>query len=99
MTLSGAVYQGETATVSYDKTKAGHSSQSMPTRGERLKNAAGTAEVASFTGQTVTNRSPDHDTSGIVRPPRIRPDWRVPRVCNRVDADGGVRRQCSTGAR
>ncbi len=63
VTLCGAVYQGETATVSYDKTMAADSSNVRA--GERLKNADGTAEVASFTGQAVTNNSPDHDTSGI----------------------------------
>ncbi len=60
VSLCGTVYQGETATVSYDKTMAEDPSNIRA--GERLKNEAGTAEVASFTGQAVTNRSPNHET-------------------------------------
>ncbi len=56
VTMCGTVYEGETATVSYDKTKASNS-PSMRSNGTRLAGTGG-AEVANFTNMAVTNASP-----------------------------------------
>ncbi len=68
VTLCGPVYHGETARVSYDRTKASNS-PSMLSVGTRLA-GVGYAEVASFNGQAAANNTPDE-----FQPPRRKDRW------------------------
>ena len=69
VSLCGTVYEGETATVSYDKTKASNS-PTMRSVGTRLQGTGG-AEAASFDRlKKVTNNTPDE-----FQPPRRKDRW------------------------
>ena len=69
--LCGPVYHGETARVSYDRTKASNS-PSMPSVGTRLAGTGG-AEVASFNRLAAANNTPEEFSSPNRGPDRFPP--------------------------